>query len=168
MDINGLVRIHDLLQEFPELEEIIVEINPVYRKLKNPVLRKTVGKIATVEQAARAGGIEVTEFVNKLREAVGQELIVSAEIGSETTETAEWTQGEPVESVDGSALLAEGKNPLEIVTAKMKELSTGEFLLLQTDFRPAPMIDNMQKQGHQVVCNGPDEEGQFLTFIRKV
>ncbi len=168
MDINGLVRIHDLLEEFPELEEIIVELNPVYRKLKNPVLRKTVGKIATVEQAARVGGIEVTEFVNKLREAVGQELIVSTEAGSEPIETAEWTQGEPVETVNGSALLAEGENPLQITTAKMKELSSGEFLLLQTDFRPAPMIDNMQKQGHQVVCEGSDGKGQFRTYIRKV
>lgn len=43
MDINGLIRIRDLLKEHPELEDVIVEMNPVYRKLKNPLLRKQVG-----------------------------------------------------------------------------------------------------------------------------
>lgn len=169
MDINGLIRIHDLLKEYPELEDVIVEINPVYRKLKNPLLRKTVGKIATVEQAAGVGGMGVTEFVNRLRKAVGQTPIepVAREDESEA-QAAGWMSDEPADMVNGNELLAAKENPLQIVTARVKELSPGQFLLLRTDFRPAPMIDNMRKQAHQVVCQGPDKAGIFHTYIRKV
>ncbi|MBL7047165.1 MAG: DUF1858 domain-containing protein, partial [Candidatus Marinimicrobia bacterium] len=67
MDINSLIRIHDLLKEYPQLEKVIIELNPLFKKLKNPVLRKTVGKIATIEQAANVAGLDVMEFVNRLR-----------------------------------------------------------------------------------------------------
>ena len=37
-------RIGTLLEKFPELEETLIELAPSFDKLKNPFLRKTVGK----------------------------------------------------------------------------------------------------------------------------
>lgn len=168
MDINSLIRIHDLLKEYPQLEKVIIELNPLFKKLKNPVLRKTVGKIATIEQAAKVAGLNVMEFVNRLRIEVGQQPIESggpSEVSDSKME--EWMKGEPVEILSGNKILQEGDNPLRVVTEKMKELSSGEFLLLETDFYPSPMIENMKKQGNQVVSKGPDDSGLFLTYICK-
>jgi len=55
------------------LEDILIEIAPAFKKLKNPVLRETIAKIAKLQQAASIGGIQTEELINRLRKAVGQE-----------------------------------------------------------------------------------------------
>src|SRR5262249_40180450 len=65
-------RIGDLIERYPQLEDVLIAMAPAFRKLKNPILRHSVGKVASLRQAAAVGGIPVAEMVNKLRAAVGQ------------------------------------------------------------------------------------------------
>ncbi|HJZ98426.1 MAG TPA: DUF1858 domain-containing protein, partial [Candidatus Solibacter sp.] len=62
-------RIGSLLDAYPELEEVLIGMAATFEKLRNPVLRKTVGKVATLEQAAKIGGVGLRELVSRLREA---------------------------------------------------------------------------------------------------
>ena len=62
-----------LLDAYPQLEDLLIELSPAFKKLKSPVLRKTVAKIASLQQAASIGNISISEMINKLRNAVGQE-----------------------------------------------------------------------------------------------
>ncbi len=39
-----------LLQEFPQLEDVLIQMSPAFGHLRNPVLRKTVAKVATLRQ----------------------------------------------------------------------------------------------------------------------
>jgi hypothetical protein len=48
---------------------------PAFKKLKNQVFRKTVAKIAKLQQAAAIGGVKTEELINRLRKEIGQELI---------------------------------------------------------------------------------------------
>ena len=50
---------------------------PGFKRLKNPVLRHTVAKIATLKQAAAVGGIELNEMISILRKTVGQDELDS-------------------------------------------------------------------------------------------
>jgi hypothetical protein len=68
-----------LLDRYPELEEVLIGLPPPFKKLKNPLLRKGVAKVASLRNAAAVGGITVHELVNKLRAAVGQEAILSGD-----------------------------------------------------------------------------------------
>lgn len=70
--ITPATRIGDLLAAHPELEEVLTGMAPAFAKLRNPILRKTVAKVATVEQAARIGGMDLREMVSRLRAAAGQ------------------------------------------------------------------------------------------------
>ena len=45
---------------------------PPFKKLRNPILRKSVAKVATLKQAAIAGRLELPVMINQLREAIGQ------------------------------------------------------------------------------------------------
>ena len=71
--ITPATKVAELLEAYPELEETLIAQAPAFKRLKNPVLRRTVAKVASLEQAASVGGVTVRDLVATLRRAVGQE-----------------------------------------------------------------------------------------------
>ncbi len=171
MEINARSKLLDILEAYPELEEQIIKIAPPFQNLKNPVLRRTVGKLATLEKVAQIGGLDVNQLVNTLRRAVGQgELNAepSAPQFSEIPRQADdpaWISGEPQFIVNGSELLERGEVPLVHVNQLLPKLETGRYLVVVTDFEPLPMIEAMQKQNRKVFHKVVDGN-QHLTFIQ--
>src|SRR5512134_3753823 len=80
MQITSQSKLFDVLEAYPFLEAQIVNIAPPFQNLKNPVLRRTVGKIATLEKVAQIGGMDVGKLVNTLRRAVGQEELAAESV----------------------------------------------------------------------------------------
>ena len=173
MEITSQSKLLDVLEAHPQLEEQIIHIAPPFRNLKNPVLRRTVGKLATLEQVARIGGMDAGKLVNTLRRAVGQD-----ELGDETTtplvvevpaaaDDPDWMGSNPQFTLDGAALLKHGEVPLGKVNELLGQLNPGGFILLVTDFEPSPILEAMQKQNRRVHHKvHPDHPGQHLTFIQ--
>jgi len=60
----------DLVEEYPFLVEFLASYNPRFRLLKNPVMRKTVGRVATLARAAEMGGVDLAEFLEAIRAEV--------------------------------------------------------------------------------------------------
>src|SRR5512133_383321 len=73
--ITPKTKIYDLLEAYPDLEETLISSAPEFKKLQNPVLRKTITRITNIGQAAVIGKLNVEELVNRLREKVGQSTI---------------------------------------------------------------------------------------------
>lgn len=67
LDITPQTLIGDLLKNYPQLEDTLIEIAPVFRKLKNPILRKTVARVTTLKQAAVVGNVSLSTMINELR-----------------------------------------------------------------------------------------------------
>lgn len=55
MKLSRDTTILTLVQEYPFLIEALAERNPIFGKLKSPVLRNTLGRVATVAEAAAMG-----------------------------------------------------------------------------------------------------------------
>ena len=173
MEITSQSKLFDVLEAYPSLEAQIVSIAPPFQNLKNPVLRRTVGKIATLEKVAQIGGMDVNKLVNTLRRAVGQD-----ELGAETAanfvveipkaaDDPEWIAGEPQFIVNGTELLQRGEVPLSKVNELLGQLEGDGYILLVTNFEPTPILDAMQKQGRRVFHKtNPEETSQSLTFIQ--
>jgi len=70
-DINLQTKVANLLESYPELEDILMELSPVFSKLKNPVLRRTIAKVTSLQQAAGVAGISPPLLIQKLRKAAG-------------------------------------------------------------------------------------------------
>ena len=49
IDITPSVTVHNLVGAFPELEDVLIGIAPPFKKLRNPLLRKSVAKVARVK-----------------------------------------------------------------------------------------------------------------------
>src|SRR5205814_640770 len=84
-------KIGELLDRYPELEGILIELAPPFKKLRNPLLRKGVAKVVSLKQAAAVGGVPVNDLVNKLRAAIGQEAIAS----EDASESISYFSGQP-------------------------------------------------------------------------
>lgn len=170
MNITTTTKLFDLLAEYPELEEKIIGIAPPFKNLKNPVLRRTVGKLATLEKVALIGNLDVNGFLNNLRREVGQ-----PEIGADSKTVIawqdgdpEWIKGQPAEEVDGVEMLSRGVHPLGHINELMQKLKKDEFVLLTTNFKPLPLIEAMEKQSYTVFTKTDKQHpDQHFTFIRK-
>jgi hypothetical protein len=168
MEITLDTKIADLLNSREDMKDILIAINPKFKKLNNPVLRRTLAKVASVKQAAVVGGMDATDLLNQLRIAVGQEPIETEGIKSDMPHDGpapQWVGQTPKATFDGNAMLDREENPLAIITQTMKELQSGDSVALTVDFRPEPLIDAFREKGYDVYTR--EEDGIFTTFIRK-
>jgi len=173
MEITSKTRLGDLLSAYPQLEEKIIQVAPAFRNLKNPILRQTVGKLATIEKVVQIGGLDLTTFVNLLRREVGQtELTPDPESPQQSTGTVyieepQWIKGEPQYTLDGSALLAAGEVPVNKLNELLPQLDAGRYILLITDFEPVPMIDAVKKQKRDYYQKRDSQNpSRYLTYIK--
>ena len=58
--------VHTLLKEYPFLLDFLAEYHPEFRKLTNPVLRKTVGRMATLDTVAQQGDVPLNRLTDDI------------------------------------------------------------------------------------------------------
>ena len=165
MEITLDTKIYDLLRAYPFMEDELIKINPKFKKLKNPVLKRTVARIASVKQAAAVGGMDAVELLNKIRAKVGQKPL-DIKVEEKEEEAPLWIAKEPKAVLDANKLLDEGKNPLAEISKLLKSLQDDEVILLESDFKPEPLIDEMRKKGI-AVYSAQIEPSRFVTYIKK-
>ncbi len=161
------LKIGDLLDAWPELEDLLIETIPAFSRLRNPVLRRTVARVTTIHQAARVGGVSLGDLITRLRRAVGQEEDPPPDAGEADGDRPAWLEGiRPKNVLDARAMIEEGGHPLGEVVAAVRELRPGEAYGLVTPFVPAPLIDRVRALGCDAWTErrGPDE---YLTIFRK-
>jgi uncharacterized protein DUF1858 len=150
IEITPSVTVHILLKTYPELEEVLIGLAPPFKKLKNPFLRRTIAKVATIRHIASVGGIPLNELISKLRKEVGQsEITESFEDSDYFGEQPTWfSMNKVVHSIDESKLKDKDKMPLAFILKPAKTVNKGEIIELVTSFLPAPGIDVMKKKGY--------------------
>ena len=166
--ITPKTKVHELLQAYPELEDKLIELAPVFKKLKNPVLRRTIARVTTLQQAAQVGEIPVHELVNKLRQMAGQESLEGLAAGTEgQAEKPSWLiEANIVKRLDARPIIEQGGHPLGEVLTGVGDLKAGEIFELVTPFLPAPLIDRVVAQGFD---NWADKrsENHFVNYFLK-
>jgi uncharacterized protein (DUF2249 family) len=167
-EITLQTKIADLLNDYENMKEILIEINPKFKKLNNPVLRRTVAKVAGVKQAAIVGGMDPYELLNRLRVAVGQEPVeIKSETKMKVKDEPDWIKkSDPKAVLDANELLEKEKNPLAEANKILKTFDKDDVLTLISDFRPEPLIEEFEKKGFEVYCKEVERDS-FVTFIKK-
>jgi DUF438 domain-containing protein len=70
MEINGNTKLDVLLKKYPFLIEFLAGLTPEFKKLKNPIMRKTMGKIATLDRVAAMGNFKLEDLMKKIADEV--------------------------------------------------------------------------------------------------
>lgn len=148
--ITPKTKVGELLDNYPQLEATLLDLSPAFGKLKNPVLRKTVARIASLQQAAVVGGLKVEELVNRLRQEVGQDMTeeYSTEPGYLVAHHPEWFKEDKVSiKFDATPVINSGGSPMNDVLSLAHALKPDEIMELSTPFVPVPIIDMLRNKG---------------------
>jgi hypothetical protein len=160
IEITPSVTVHALLEVYPELEDVLIGLAPPFKKLKNPFLRSSVGKVATIKHIASVGGVPLDELIAKIREAVGQpESTDSYEDQDYFGEQPDWFSPDKVTlSLDEDKVEDKDRMTLVIILKEARNVKKGEIIELVTAFLPAPGIDILKSKGYSVWTrkDGPD------------
>ncbi|HEX4844636.1 MAG TPA: DUF1858 domain-containing protein, partial [Geothrix sp.] len=169
MIITPETKIGDFLEAHPDLQEALIARVPEFAKLRNPILRRTVAKLATVDQAARIAGMPTGELVRFLRELAGETVAATDAAVSDSIEgpRPSWAvSGSVRTTLDADALLAAGEHPLARTRRALLTLAPGEAMQLLSPFRPEPLLDQFRQEGFPCWCEA-ETPGHFRTWILK-
>ena len=151
--IEPETKIAALLEHYAELEDVLISMAPPFRKLKNPILRRSVAKVASLRQAAVVARIPVDELVNRLRAAVGQPQTGGTEKEDENnayfTGQPKWFDEIKVVKTFVESDLDTNVMPLTPLLEHARKMQEGEIVELITTYLPAPGIDIMKEKGFQ-------------------
>jgi uncharacterized protein (DUF2249 family) len=171
-------RIGDLLKAHPGLLDKLADYAPAFGKLRNPLLRRTIGRRATLAQAAALGDVNLADLLRTLRQAAGQPLSPEGEpatpvsrvpLSAATPEPPPWLdEGRIAAHFDARPLQAEGQNPLAPILKAAKDVTAGDIFCLRNTFEPLPLYDVLAKQGFTPWArqNGPDDWEVFFYRAR--
>ncbi len=150
LEILPPTTVHELLTAYPELEERLIGIAPPFKKLQNPLLRRSIAKVATIRNIASVGNIPLDELVNTLRAEVGQtESNESYEDENYFSSKPDWFSIDTVAvSIVEEEVEDRDKMTVVAVLREAKNLGSGEIIELITTFLPAPGIDTMRSKGY--------------------
>jgi uncharacterized protein (DUF2249 family) len=164
--ITPQTKVGDLLAAYPALEEVLVAQSPHFAKLRNPILRRTVGKVATLQAAAVTGGVDVSQLVRVLREAAGQDTndIAATSAPAAVGPRPSWVETTPIAAeLDVDRLLNTGEHPLQRIVAALREAGAGKAVRLTSTFRPEPLIEKLTADGYRVHADAVGDG--WVTFI---
>lgn len=142
--ITPKTKIFDLLEAYPQLEELLIESAPEFRKLRNPVLRKTITRITNLSQAAVIAGLNVEDLVNRMRKGAGQDDIGHVDdTGTKynTVRPGWYSEKRVIKTVDIREMLNRGEQPVHEVMSDLRKLNKDEIIEIIAPFIPAPLID---------------------------
>ncbi|PKO95813.1 MAG: hypothetical protein CVU12_08265 [Bacteroidetes bacterium HGW-Bacteroidetes-7] len=153
--ITFQTKVYELLEDYPQLEDILTEISPAFAKLKNPILRRTIARVTTIQQAAAVAGIEAGEVVRRLRIAAG---LSDSDAGVNNTtgaalesEQPDWFLPEKViVRYDAVKTLDAGDVPMAEILRLSNSLQEGQIFEFSSPFLPTPILDMLSAKGFKI------------------
>lgn len=166
--ISGDITVARLLDEHPELVEVLAGYHPHFKQLENPLLRRVMAPRVTVAEAARMAGVPPEELLTVLRRAVGEadpsaphpaapHPALSPE-GSGSSAAPDVPEARQVH-LDVREDIRRGQEPFARIMAAVKGLAGDQALVLRVPFEPIPLYDVLGKRGfaHWSERHAPDD-----------
>lgn len=167
IDINLQTKVAEMLNDYPQLEEVLFQLSPAFAKLKNPILRKTVARVATLKQVSEIAGLDPAKMISTLRKGANLD---SPNLSYEETnitnsvQQPEWVSSKTViEIFDVSPIINAGQSPMKQIIDKAQSLKGGQILKLLSPFVPTPIIELLQTKGY--ICWSRSENTPIETYI---
>ena len=148
-------RVAAVLAGREHLVEIFVSASPAFAMLRDPLARRTMARMVTVEQAARIAGIDAAALVGALNAALGASGAPAASPPAPAPEAAAdaapagllETPADRLKVLDVREDLRAGREPLRRILDAVRGLSADQVLQLRATFEPVPLYAVLEKQG---------------------
>lgn len=147
-----------LLDDHPQLLDVLAEYHPHFKQLRNKLLRKVMAPRVTLAQAARIAGVPVEEMLGALRGAVGEAAAPAPHAAASPSHGAEAGDAPRPPALaavpeaqqvhlDVREDIGRGQEPFARIMAAVKGLRDGDAFVLRAPFEPIPLYDVLGKRG---------------------
>jgi TusA-related sulfurtransferase len=147
-------RISAVLGRDPRMLGVLLACSPAFGHLRNPLLRKTMARLATVEHAARVAQIDPQVLLARLNAALAGESVPDAPIRrldapAEPARPDVLARLSPDEIVECDVRedLRAGREPLNRILTAARTVSDGQALRLRANFEPVPLYPVLARKG---------------------
>jgi uncharacterized protein (DUF2249 family) len=170
------VTVARVLEDHPQLVDVLADYHPRFRRLRSPVMRRVFAPRVTVAQAARIAGVVPEALVAELRRAVGDLAPPSPREGAGDSVEGPPAEPRPAELDDLPARLVceidvredirRGDEPFARIMTAVKALEPHHVLLVRAPFEPIPLYDVLGRRGfaHWTECR--ESEDWAVCFYR--
>lgn len=145
--------------------EELININPNFSKLKNPVLRNLVSGMVTIEGACKVANCDISDFMSAMKR-IGFDIKDEYSDEIDQADQRGILDKSNIIELDVRPNLARQEDPLKVIMETVKTLSETQCLKLIAPFEPVPLIYMLKKKGfkHEVE---EQADGSVITFFRK-
>lgn len=169
--INANTKISVILKAHPDALDAIVSIAPKkFNKLRNPLLRKLMASRTSINMASKVGGCTVNDFFEKLK-PLGFVIDNETSAENEVKETVlpdfmKEVNPKNILDLDVRPILEEGKDPMNTILKKTKEMETYQVLKLINSFEPTPLIQLLENKGYETYTEIAGEDLVHTYFFK--
>jgi len=82
MRLDSRTKLDDLLKKYPFLLDYLAGLSPRFARLRNPIMRKTVGRVATLHQIAGFGDLPLPDLLLKIQAEIKRTAKEDVEVDS--------------------------------------------------------------------------------------
>lgn len=90
--LKSSTKIMELTKEFPFLFDTLVEASPKLKKLRNPILQRTIGRRATLTDVSIISNIPLRRILELLADSISTNSDASVTIDKDELDTGEWQE----------------------------------------------------------------------------
>jgi DUF438 domain-containing protein len=156
MELSAETKIDDLLNRYPYLLDFLITLSPIFSNLKNPEMRKSLGKIATLSEVSAIGGIDLDTLIS----AIATEMEKHTDESVTLSEPASAVSGDPISDPEErqEALkkiirdLHDGED-MEILKQRFKQLVQGVEALEVAKMEQALMDEGLPPEEIKRLCD---------------
>lgn len=154
MKLGPGTKVDELISGYPFLKEFLIQLDAHFKALDKPLLRKTLGKVATLSKVSMVVGIELERLIQE----------IAGEIRRQTGEEIR------IEGIEKAGVITEPEERIEALKEIIGDLHRGvdikilkrRFLELIRDVAPSEIADMEQR----LISEGmPEEEVKRLCDV---
>jgi len=170
------MKIYNIVKEYPELMDVLIEQSPKFVKLKNKVVFNTMAKITNVYDAAKIGSLETYDLLLALNKAIGKEqeflsqktennFTVENKLSFNEENSVSW-QGmvDSFEVIDAREL---GDDAFTKIMDLAKIIKQGEGFCAIQKFEPIPLYNALERRGFEHLTIKISDEEYRAYFYKK-
>ncbi len=90
--LKATTRVLDLAKEFPFLYDTLIQISPKLKMLQNPILKRTIGKRATLTDVSKISKVPLNRLFVLLSESISKNTDETVAIDKEDEGKGEWQE----------------------------------------------------------------------------
>lgn len=142
--ITPKTKIQEILIQYPELEEMVLDHTPSLKALKSNTLKSMVAKVTTLQQLAITNHLNLNILVNDLSRAAGIEeknLNINNSMTPSTTKPEWLTPEKDIIVFDVREMLERGEHPVSQVMEELNTLPEKAVYQVIAPFMPIPLIE---------------------------